>query len=176
MPAAFSPVRTIYVHSLLRWCVAVLIVGSLIGCQSEADQPTLSGAPTDVSFRKDGTLTFVRPDGTPIRTIDIEIADTDSAVARGLMDRRSMGFDKGMLFIFPEANDRGFWMRNTPLPLDIIFVSPDSQVINIAERTKPFSEAVIEPEAPKRFVVEVRAGFTERFGLTDSTRVTWTRE
>lgn len=66
-------------------------------------------------------------------------------------------------------------MKNTPLPLDIVFVAPDSQVINIARRTTPFSEKSIEPAAPRNFVVEVRAGFADRFDLTDSTRVRWTR-
>jgi uncharacterized membrane protein (UPF0127 family) len=67
------------------------------------------------------------------------------------------------------------WMKSTPLPLDIVFVAPDSQVINIARRTTPFSEETIEPIAPRKFVVEVRAGFADRFGLTDSTRIRWTR-
>jgi len=80
-----------------------------------------------------------------------------------------------MLFIFDEVDESGMWMKNTPLPLDIIFVAPDSQVINIVRRTTPFSEKHINPAAPKKFVVEVRAGFADRYGLTDSTRVRWTR-
>jgi hypothetical protein len=91
------------------------------------------------------------------------------------MRQRSLGYDRGMLFIFDEVDKNGMWMKNTPLPLDIVFVAPDSQVINIARRTTPFSEKSIEPTAPKKFVVEVRAGFADRFGLTDSTRVRWTR-
>lgn len=152
---------------------ALLALLLAAGCADSADQAgTLGAEPT---FRKDGTLTFVGPDGAAIRTIDVEIAETPETRAQGLMGRRQMGYDKGMLFLFPEADDSGFWMRNTPMPLDIVFVGPDSQVVSIAERTTPFSDENIYPAAPKQFVVEVRAGFADRFGLTDSTRIRWQR-
>ncbi len=91
------------------------------------------------------------------------------------MRQRSLGYDRGMLFIFDEIDEGGMWMKNTPLPLDVVFVAPDSQVINIARRTTPFSEETIEPAAPKKYVVEVRAGFADRFNLSDGTLVRWTR-
>jgi len=150
--------------------VFVLAVG--FGCNS--DQSGNSDA-TEPSFQREGTLAFYRANGDTLRTIDIEIADTDAERQRGLMRRRSLGYERGMLFIFDEVDESGMWMKNTPLPLDIIFVAPDSQVINIARRTTPFSEKNINPAAPKKFVVEVRAGFADRYGLTDSTRVRWTR-
>ena len=61
------------------------------------------------------------------------------------------------------------------MPLDIIFVGPDSQVVNIAKRTTPLSRERVESTGPAQYVVEVRAGFSDRFGLTDSTRVRWRR-
>lgn len=155
--------------SLLSLLV-LLLVGSA-ACTSDDGDRTRDDEP---SFEKEGTLTFVQ-NGTELKTIDIEIADTDAERQRGLMRHRSLGYDRGMLFIFDDVDDSGMWMKNTPLPLDIVFVAPDSQVINIARRTTPFSEETIEPEAPKKFVVEVRAGFANEFGLTDSTRIRWTR-
>jgi uncharacterized membrane protein (UPF0127 family) len=140
------------------------------GCASEETSP--SGEP---SFVREGRLAFLDPAGDTLKTIAIEIADTDAERQRGLMGRRSLGYDRGMLFIFDSVDESGMWMKNTPLPLDIVFVAPDSQVINIARRTTPFSQETISPAAPKKFVVEVRAGFANRFGLTDSTRVRWTR-
>jgi len=132
--------------------------------------------PNDLrSFQEEGTLAFVRPPGDTLRTIAIDIADTDAERRRGLMRQRSLGYDRGMLFVFDAVDRGGMWMKNTPLPLDIIFVAPDSQVINIARRTTPFSEEPIEPAAPRKFVVEVRAGFAQRFGLTNRTRIRWTR-
>jgi uncharacterized membrane protein (UPF0127 family) len=152
----------------------VLLAGLAVlggGCGPDAPSDT-GGEPT---FQREGRLAFVGPSGDTLRTIDVEIADTDAERERGLMRRRSLGYDRGMLFIFDEVDESGMWMKNTPLPLDIVFVAPDSQVINIARRTTPFSQETISPAAPKKFVVEVRGGFADRFGLTDSARVRWTR-
>jgi len=143
---------------------------ALAGCASDSADPS-----PEEGFEVEGALAFLTPDGDTLRTIDVDIADTDAERKRGLMRQRSLGYDRGMLFIFDSVDEGGMWMRNTPLPLDIVFVAPDSQVINIARRTTPFSEESIEPAAPRNFVVEVRAGFADRFGLTDSTRVRWTR-
>lgn len=140
-----------------------------VGCADDSTDSTTDG------FEVDGRLAFLSPNGDTLRAIDIDIADTDAERKRGLMRQRSLGYDRGMLFIFDSVDRGGMWMRNTPLPLDIVFVAPDSQVINIARRTTPFSEESIEPAAPRKFVVEVRAGFADRFGLTDSTRIRWTR-
>ena len=142
------------------------------GCDRDTPNDSESGEP---NFQKEGTLTFYQPGGDTLKTIAIEIADTNAERQRGLMRRRSMGYNRGMLFIFEEVDDSGMWMKNTPLPLDIVFVAPDSQIINIVRRTTPFSEKNIDPAAPKKFVVEVRAGFASRYGLTDSTRIRWTR-
>jgi hypothetical protein len=144
------------------------------GCQSsENDLPVIQ---SDIPFRADGTLTFERSDGTTIRTINIEIAESDSAKARGLMERRSLSYRQGMLFIDDAPNTEGFWMKNTPLSLDIVFVGPDSQVVSIARRTTPYSETTITPAAPKQFTVEVRTGFADRYGLTEKTRIRWQRD
>ncbi len=155
-----------------RYCGLLLImlvfVGPL-GCGDD-EQPE-----SDNGFQEEGTLAFYQPNGDTLRTITIDIAGTDAERTRGLMRQRSLGYDRGMLFIFDNVDKGGMWMKNTPLPLDIVFVAPDSQVINIARRTTPFSEEEIEPAAPRKFVVEVRAGFADRFGLTDSTRARWTR-
>lgn len=143
------------------------------GCRSEErDLPTIR---TDAEFRTDGRLTFLGPTGEPISTIDIEIAETDEARRLGLMGRRSLPAQSGMFFIMDDTDTTGFWMRSTPMPLDIIFVGPDSQVVSIARRTTPYSDEVISPAAPKKYVVEVRAGQAARLGITDSTRITWER-
>jgi len=154
--------------------VALFLLATLLlaGCGSEDTRNTIS---MGNEFTKEGTLSFVQPNDSVLRTIDIEIADTPQERARGLMFRRAMGYDKGMLFLFDEADESGFWMKNTPMPLDIIFVGPDSQVVSISERTQPFSEEQIRPTAPKQFVVEVRAGFVDRFGVTEDMRIRWQR-
>jgi len=161
----------------LRWglpqpILLVLAVFLIAGCGND-DAPESIRMGTE--FTPEGTLSFVTPSDSVLRTIDIEIAETDAERNRGLMFRRSMGYDKGMLFIFEQADQSGFWMKNTPMSLDILFVSPDSSVVSIAKRTTPFSEETITPDAPKQFVVEVRAGFADRFGIDEGTRIRWQR-
>jgi len=80
-----------------------------------------------------------------------------------------------MLFVFPAPDSLSFWMANTPLPLDIIFVAPDSTVVNIAKRTTPLSREFIRSTGLAQYVVEVRGGFTDRFQIDTSTRIHWTK-
>lgn len=127
-----------------------------------------------IPFRKDGTLDFIR-DGEVILTLDIEIAEGDSAVTRGLMQRTGLPDRSGMLFLFPVEELRNFWMSNTPLSLDLLFVNADSQVVSISKYTQPFSTESIYSEAPAQYVIEVEAGFTDTQGLIESDRVSWRR-
>lgn len=156
----------------LSFLMVFMAAALFIGCGADDNRAVMN---TGTEFTKEGTLSFIAPGDSVIRSIDIEIAETNEERTRGLMFRRSMGYDRGMLFLFEEADQSGFWMKNTPMPLDIIFVSPDLQVVSIAKRTTPFSEEQIRPTAPKQFVVEVRAGFVDRFGIDESTRIRWQR-
>ena len=80
-----------------------------------------------------------------------------------------------MLFIFNREEVQSFWMAHTPLSLDIMYVNADSQIVDIAKYTRPFSPSSITSEAPARFVVEVPAGFSDTHGITETDRVSWRR-
>ncbi len=155
---------------ILLACLPLL--GLLAACSTEKPPPVL----VDIPFTAQGTLDFVRDDGTVLRSIDIEFAETDSARARGLMNRRQLTLGQGMLFLFPDETNRRFWMANTPIPLDIIFVDADSQVVNIVKRTHPFSQENVLSTGPAQYVVEVRGGFSDRYGLTEAMRIRWRRK
>lgn len=167
LPARFASSHIVSVALILG------MLTTLMACNSGDERNVID---TGTSFTKEGSLSFIAPGDSVLHTINIEIAETDQERSRGLMFRRSMSYGQGMLFLFDEADTEGFWMKNTPMSLDIIFVGPDSQVVSIAERTQPFSEELIRPEAPKQFVVEVRAGFADRFGITPGTRIRWERD
>lgn len=94
----------------------------------------------------------------------IEIADEPGERAMGLMFRKDLADDQGMLFVFEQTQPVGFWMKNTPLPLDLVFADPDGKVLDVLPGT-PFSEAVIAPEEPARFVLELKAGTAARTGI-----------
>ncbi|MEM1128126.1 MAG: DUF192 domain-containing protein [Bacteroidota bacterium] len=150
----------------------LLLLGLLMGCQPPDSQPVIQ---TNISFQKEGTLTFLRPDSTELATLDIEIADTDAERATGLMHRRSMPAQSGMLFLFDEPDSLSFWMRNTPMPLDIVFIGADRRIVNIVRRTTPFSEERVLATGLAQYVVEVRAGEADRLGLAPGVLVTWDR-
>lgn len=98
-------------------------------------------------------------------SFNVEIAATDEHRARGLMFREEMAEDAGMLFIFDSEGDRYFWMKNTPLSLDIIFITAEGVIVNIARDTTPFSEKIVASTGPAKYVLEVLAGTTERLGI-----------
>jgi uncharacterized membrane protein (UPF0127 family) len=133
-------------------------------------------APAEPQFVKQGELTFLKPDSTKIVTIDIEIADDDALRGKGLMDRRQMELGQGMLFIFEEEDYRAFWMKNTYLPLDILYLDGQKRIVRIWENTTPLSEESIPSDAPAKYVVEVNAGFCALYGITTGDQMTFIRK
>ena len=135
----------------------------------------LQSMPLTDSIRVDGTLDFVQPDGSVAASIFIEIADTPETQMKGLMGRHALGETQGMLFVFEDLKPRKFWMKNTPVSLDIIFVGGDGCVVHIAESTSPMSDQRVTSEEPVKYVVEVRAGFAERLNIDANTCIRWRR-
>jgi uncharacterized protein len=128
--------------------------------------------PDEPSFTKNGKLTFIKKGGDlTLKNIDIEIADNDAKRTQGLMWRRSMTDYTGMLFIFDDEEPRSFWMRNTYIPLDIIFVNKSGEIVTIRDDAKPLSEISIQSEKPAQFVVEVNAGFCIHYKVTTGDRI-----
>ena len=101
----------------------------------------------------------------------VEIADTPAARSRGLMFRRSMPADQGMLFDFERDEMVSMWMRNTYISLDLLFIRKDGTIARIAERTEPLSERTISSGEPVRSVLELNAGTASRLGISVGDRV-----
>ena len=127
-----------------------------------------------IPFRVDGTLDIERQ-GELLITLDIEIAEGDSALERGMMQRESFPPNSAMLFIFNNVQRRSFWMGNTPVALDLLFISPDSQIVDFAKYAKPFSDDSIPSSAPAQFVLEVPAGFVDTYGIIEGDQLRWRR-
>jgi uncharacterized protein len=100
----------------------------------------------------------------PVR-VTVELALTPEQHERGLMYRQSLPADSGMLFIFPGTEIRSFWMKNTPLPLDMIFIDDDKEIVGIVENTVPFSTNNRTIPRPARYVLEVNGGFAAQHGI-----------
>lgn len=101
----------------------------------------------------------------------VEIADTDAERARGLMYRRELADDAGMLFLFEEPGRRSFWMRNTYVSLDIIYIDENGHVVSVADHTIPLSDQSLPSAGPALVVLEVVAGTADRIGIERGTEV-----
>ena len=130
-------------------------------------QEAVQGAPMELPVDA-APLTF-EADGETV-SFDIEIADTSERRARGLMFRTDLPDDRGMLFVFDQTQPVGFWMKNTPSPLDLVFIGEDGRVIDILPG-EPFSTASIAPDGTSRFVLELNRGTSGRVGLEAGTRL-----
>jgi len=127
------------------------------------------------SIRKDGILYFVKPGESIKASIAVEIADTPETQTKGLMGRNALDDSSGMLFVFERIEPQKFWMKNTPLSLDIIFIGGDGCIINIVESTTPMSNHKYRSSGPVKYVVEVRSGFAKRFQIDTDTCIQWQR-
>ena len=103
----------------------------------------------------------------------VDVADTPQARSLGLMYRTDLAPDQGMIFFFERDEDHRFWMKNTPLSLDMIFISADGRIVGIQVDAEPFSLKPLGVGAPSRAVLEVRAGFARAHGIKPGDRVTY---
>lgn len=103
--------------------------------------------------------------------IDAEIADTDEERRTGLMFREEMDEDAGMLFDFDDSRTVTMWMKNTLIPLDMLFIEEDGTILTIARNTKPLSLDVIPSGGPVRYVLELNGGTAKRLGVEPGDRV-----
>lgn len=110
---------------------------------------------------------------TAQRTIPVavELATTPDTRQLGLMYRDELAAGNGMLFIFPESAPQSFWMKNTKIPLDILFIDDTGRIVRLHARTTPFSEDSLSSDAPVRFVLEVPGGFCADNGIAEGDTV-----
>jgi uncharacterized membrane protein (UPF0127 family) len=101
----------------------------------------------------------------------VELALSPQQLAQGLMNRASMAEDHGMLFYFPEAGVRGFWMKNTLIPLDIIFINEDGTINKIHKNAVPHDLTSLRSDGPVRAALEINAGLSEQLGLREGDQI-----
>ena len=126
--------------------------------------------PQDIDFTRDGELSIFKNDSL-IQTIEVEFAKNDEERALGLMYRSSMDEHQGMWFIFPEEAPRSFYMRNTEISLDIIYLDKDKKVVSIAKNARPYDETSLPSEKPAMYVLEINGGLADKWGIDKGDRV-----
>jgi uncharacterized membrane protein (UPF0127 family) len=108
---------------------------------------------------------FKMPSGEVSPPFTMEVVSTPSARAYGLMFRRELAERAGMLFVFPAEEVQSFWMKNTLIPLDMVFVSKELRVVGVLERVPPLTEDSRKVDAPSTYVLEFAGGTMSRFGI-----------
>jgi uncharacterized protein len=109
--------------------------------------------------------------GTTRHPFTVEVAERDRDLKIGLMYRRALADDAGMLFVYTTTHEISMWMDNTYIALDMLFLAPDGTITHIATDTEPMSRAEVRSEGPARAVLEVNAGTAARLGLKTGDRV-----
>jgi uncharacterized membrane protein (UPF0127 family) len=145
---------------------------SIISCKE--DKKTVKQV--DISFKKEGELTIFKntSDSTKIY-LDIEIADNEYETQTGMMYRNSMKTNQGMLFIFEDTRERSFYMKNTRIPLDIIYINNNSKIVSFQKKAQPFKETSLPSKVPAKYVLEVNADLSDSWGLNVGDSLSFSR-
>lgn len=151
------------------WFILALICIWVSGCKGDRTQ---SMDKTPIAFEKEGELSLLQQEtDSTLVTLDIEIADSSYEIQTGMMYRKDMGDREGMLFIFEAEEPHSFYMKNTLVALDILFVDSDLNIVRIHKNAVPLDETGIPSGGPVQFVLEVRAGMTDRWGVREGDRI-----
>jgi uncharacterized membrane protein (UPF0127 family) len=119
-----------------------------------------------------GRATIEIVSGTGVHAFNVELATNEAERSRGLMFVKKLPEGQGMLFDFKRDQPVSFWMHNTYIPLDMLFIAGDGRIMHIAENAKPLSDDLIPSQYPVRAVLEVIGGTAEKLGIKPGDRVT----
>ena len=155
-----------------RAIVAAVLALALLGCRGEPPTAGEIAAARDSRPALDRIPLQIRSDGNT-HDFTVEVARSEDEQARGLMYRESLAAGEGMLFPFPEPRPASFWMKNTLIPLDMIFVRADGSIARIAVNTVPPSLSPVGVGEPVAAVLEIAGGRSVELGIDEGDRVTW---
>ncbi|WP_106752318.1 DUF192 domain-containing protein [Pannonibacter carbonis] len=141
----------------------IVLFGVLATRAARADTVSAAGLPVE-------TVAIATATG-PVSFV-AEVVSTEAQRAIGLMNRKELAADAGMLFVFEREGERHFWMQNTYVALDMIFIAADGKIVSIAPDTTPLSQKIISSGAPALYVLEVVAGTSARLGIEPGQSVT----
>lgn len=150
--------------------IGIFIIAAVIAIFMLSDNKSKNT--NEPKFKKQGELEFIRKDDNQvISKIDIEVADKDSSRIKGLMYRTKMDENQGMLFIFPKEEIQSFWMKNTYISLDIIYVNSEKEIVKIYKNTTPRSINSLPSEKKSQYVVEVNGGYTDKHNIKEGDKI-----
>ena len=149
---------------------AFLLLGS---CRESPKSPVKT---EPITFTKEGELSIYKVQSDSlIVSYNIEIAETDYETQTGLMYRESMEPDQGMFFIFPDVLYHSFYIKNTKIPLDLIFIDQELKIASFKENAQPMDETGLSSEVPIQYVLELNAGQREKYSMEIGDRIEFIR-
>jgi len=134
--------------------VAITVMAAFAACAQEQPKVAITG-----------------PDARDLVVVNVEVAATNAKRELGLMFRRHLGEEAGMIFLFKQSQHLTFWMKNTLIPLDMIFADSDGRIVGIVENAAPLSESIDAVDGDSRYVLEVNGGFCKRHGVIAGDRL-----
>jgi uncharacterized membrane protein (UPF0127 family) len=159
--------RSGFAHLLALVSVLVCACRNSAGSEPQPEATTTTAAlaaPAPAPARVE-----ISPTGEAPLSVEVEVVDTDESRQRGLMFRKQLAPMAGMLFLFERPEHHTFWMHNTLLPLDIIFIKSDWTVLGAVENATPLTDSPRTVPGESQYVLEVNAGFSRRYGLRPGT-------
>lgn len=151
----------------------ILLVFILASCKTENNKEIKTET---IKFKKEGSLNILQSQTDSLLVeFDIEIAETDYETQTGLMYRESMEKNQGMLFIFPDVSMHYFYMKNTLIPLDIIYIGDNQKIASFQKNAQPNDETSLSSKVPIKYVLEINAGLSDKFGLQVGDSITFTK-
>lgn len=149
--------------SIVKVMVFVFVISFFQFQSCKEEQKTVK--PLAIEFKKEAELRLKTATDSIIKKLDIEIADDDYKTQTGLMYRDAMEPLQGMLFVFPEEDLRSFYMKNTNIALDIIYIDANKKIVSFQKNAQPNNESSLPSHVPAKYVLEINAGLADEWGL-----------
>lgn len=155
----------------------VMLIGLSVSClqfqSCKEEQKTIK--PLIIEFKKDAELVLKTANDSIIKNLDIEIADDEYKTQTGLMYREEMDQLQGMLFVFPDEDLRSFYMKNTNIPLDIIYINADKKIVSFQKNAQPNNETSLPSNVPAKYVLEINAGLADEWQLEVGDKIEYSK-
>lgn len=155
------------------YCV-ILFLGSLtvFSCKKEKKAIVKQAK---IEFKHEGNLQLIDSTGVVKKELQIEIADNTYEQQTGLMYRKHLDQNKGMLFIFEDTIMRSFYMKNTYISLDLIYINAEHNIVSIVKSAEPLNEKSLPSEAPAKYVLEINGGLSDTWGLIPGDKISYNK-
>ena len=160
----------------MRGYLLGIVAAALVACSPGAGDATPQSTQSAPAVHPVSGLSVVPltvTSGSRVHQFRVELARTPQEQAKGLMFRTQMGPDEGMIFPFDPPRGASFWMRNTVIPLDLIFVAPDGRISNIAANAVPYDETPLLSVGKVKGVLEIPGGRAAELGIVPGDKVAW---